>query len=180
MKKGIIIYRSKYGATEKYAKWLSEIMGFEVIKDKDVSVDKIRDYDIIVFGGGIYAQGISGVSIIKKNIDEIKDKKIIVYCCGASPYSDEFISALKERNFTGKYSDIECYYVRGAWNLDKMNFFDRNLCKMLIKSVSKKDPSKYEEWEKALMSAGDEACDWTDRKYLEPIIKSIESFVSQR
>ena len=42
------------------------------------------------------------------------------------------------------------------------------------KAVAKKDPSDYEIWEKALMEAGDNNCDWTDKKYIEPIIECIK------
>lgn len=30
MKKGVILYRSKYGATKKYASWLEEATGFDL------------------------------------------------------------------------------------------------------------------------------------------------------
>ena len=43
-------------------------------------------------------------------------------------------------------------------------------CNLLRKAVSKKDPADYEVWEKALMAAGEDKCDWTDKKYIEPII----------
>ena len=45
---------------------------------------------------------------------------------------------------------------------------------MLRKAVAKKNPSEYKVWEMALMSAGDEKCEWTDKMYLEPIIEEIE------
>lgn len=32
MKKGIIIYQSKYGATKKYAEWLCKMTGFECVE----------------------------------------------------------------------------------------------------------------------------------------------------
>ena len=57
--------------------------------------------------------------------------------------------------------------------MEQMNFVDRNLCKMLRKAVEKKNPEDYEIWEKALMEAGDDNCDWTDEKYLEPILKEL-------
>ena len=41
-----------------------------------------------------------------------------------------------------------------------MSFKDRTLCNLLRKAVAKKDPSDYEIWEKALMEAGDNNCDW--------------------
>lgn len=54
-----------------------------------------------------------------------------------------------------------------------MTFVDKNLCKMLKKVVAKKDPSEYELWESALMIAGENKCDWTDKEYIKPIIKEI-------
>ena len=32
MKKGIIIYQSKYGATKKYVEWLRKMTGFECVE----------------------------------------------------------------------------------------------------------------------------------------------------
>ena len=48
--KGIIVYKSKYGATKKYAKWLSEETGFDIIDVSDVKVADLQEYEIIVFG----------------------------------------------------------------------------------------------------------------------------------
>lgn len=44
------------------------------------------------------------------------------------------------------------------------------------KTVAKKDPDTYEPWMKALMSADGKQCDWTDRSYLEPILKDLKKF----
>ena len=57
-----------------------------------------------------------------------------------------------------------------------MKFIDRTLCKMLQKVVSKKDPSTYELWEKALVNAFGKTCDWTDKIYLEPLIALIHNW----
>ena len=46
----------------------------------------------------------------------------------------------------------------------------QNIIAITQKAVSKKDPADYEVWEKALMAAGEDKCDWTDKKYIEPII----------
>ena len=41
------------------------------------------------------------------------------------------------------------------------------------KSSIEKNPDDYEIWEKALMAAGDKKCDWTDKKYIKPIIDCL-------
>lgn len=171
---GVILYQSKYGATKRYADWLSEETGFKCIETKKADINEIITYDTIILGGAIYASGIAGLSFLKKNIRKLAGKKIVVFCCGASPYEEKAIQQIREHNMKGDLSDIPLFYCRGAWDLDAMSFKDRTLCKLLRKSVEKKDPSEYELWEKALMEAGDDKCDWTDKKYLDPILECIK------
>ena len=167
---GVILYQSKYGATKRYADWLSEETGFKCVETRKADINEIITYDTIILGGAIYA----GLSFLKKNIKKLAGKKIVVFCCGASPYEEKAVQQIREHNMKGDLSDIPLFYCRGAWNLDAMSFKDRTLCKLLRKSVEKKDPSEYELWEKALMEAGDDKCDWTDKKYLDPILECIK------
>lgn len=59
---GIILYQSKYGATKRYANWISEETGFDCVETKKARIEEIRKYDVIIFGGGLYASGIAGLS----------------------------------------------------------------------------------------------------------------------
>lgn len=171
---GIIVYRSKYGASKKYAEWLAEETGFRCVSIKEVKTDELASCDTVIVGGGIYASGFAFTSFLKKNIGKLKGKKIIAYACGASPYVKEFIDEVIARNFKGDLAGIPLYYCRGAYDLKSMTLADRTLCKMLRASVAKKDPKEREVWEEALME-GDEndGRDWTDRKYIEPVLEEI-------
>lgn len=171
--KGVIIYKSKYGATRTYAQWLAEETGFDMVDTAQANIDAIQQYDAIVLGGGIYATGIAGLSFLQKHIKALQGKKIIVFCVGASPFEEEAFSEIKNRNMKDALAEIPCFYCRGGWDLEAMSFLDRNLCKLLRKSESKKNPEEWETWEKALMAAGDEQCDWTDKKYLKPILEAL-------
>lgn len=170
---GVILYQSKYGATKKYADWLSEATGFKCIETKKADINEVVKFDTIVLGGGIYASGIAGLPFLKKNIKKLIGKKIIVFCCGASPYEENAFKQILERNLKDGLSDIPAFYCRGAFDFFKMIFVDRTLCNMLRKVVAKKDPSHYGLWEKALIDARDKQNDWTDKKYIEPIIACI-------
>lgn len=91
------------------------------------------------------------------------------YNIGASPYDEKAFRELKAHNLQGELAGIPLFYGRGAWDESRMTFIDRNLCRLLQKSVAKKDPSTYEPWMKALMCAAGQSSDWTDRKYLVPL-----------
>lgn len=171
--KGILLYKSRYGATEKYARWISEETGFDCVGTQGAKASVLQDYDVIILGGGIYASDIADLSFLKKNIEALKEKQIIVFSVGASPYDEDPFQEIVNHNMKDKLSDIPCFYCRGAWDMDKMSFMDRNLCKLLRKAVAKKDPTDYQFWEKALMAAGENSCDWTDKGYIEPILKIL-------
>lgn len=171
---GIILYKSKYGATKQYADWIAERTGFSCIKTDDADIKDVMKYDVIVLGGGIYASGIAGLPFLKKHIAKLKDKKIIVFCCGASPYEQNAFEAIVKHNFTGELAGLPCFYCRGTFDMSEMSFKDRTLCKMLRKVVSGKNPNEYEAWEKGLMEVGEnERGDWIDKAYIEPIIEAV-------
>lgn len=174
MEKGLILYQSKYGATEKYAHWLREMTGFDCLKTKEALLEQIRDYPTILLCGGIYASGIAGISFLKKNFKTLKEKKIVIFCVGASPYDKDALNEIQKHNLKGELENIPLFYGRGAWDEGQMTFIDRNLCKLLQKSVAKKDPSSYEPWMQALMCAVGQKCDWTDKKYLVPLLEYLK------
>lgn len=174
MKKGIIVYRSKYGATQKYANWLQEMTGFECVRTKEASLEQAAQYGTVVLCGGIYASGIAGLSFLKKNIRRLRDKKIAILCVGASPYDEKSFHELKKHNLKNGLERIPLFYGRGAWDMDNMTLADRTMCKMLQKSIAKKDPATYEPWMKGLMSAAGQKGDWTDKKYLAPLLEYVE------
>lgn len=170
----VIIYQSKYGATRKYAHWLSEEFSCDLVETKKAEIDKIANYDVIILGGGIYATGIAGISFLSKHYARLKEKKVIVFAVGASPYNEKAMEALKERNFKGELRKVPCFYCRGAWNENSMPWKDRTLCGLLKKAVAKKDPANYEPWELALMQAIGSNFDWTDKENLKPIIELVQ------
>ena len=172
--KGMVIYKSKYGASKKYAQWISEATGFPCVTTKEADINEVTKCDVIIIGGGIYASGIACVSYLKKNIGKLKGKKMIVFTCGASPYDEKSVNEIVKRNMKDDLEGIPVYYCRGSFDMKEMSFADRTLCGMLRKSLAKKDPKEMEVWERALMEATDnEAHDWTDKSYIESVLAAL-------
>ena len=171
--KGIILVQSKYGAARRYADWIAEETGFDCIETGKARIDDVKQYDMILLGGGIYASGIAGISFLKKNIGQLQGKKLIVFCVGASPYDEKAFQQIVAHNMKDGLAGLPCFYCRGAWDFERMSFVDKNLCRMLQKAVAKKKPEDYEVWEKALVEAGTKKCDWTDKAYIDPILAEI-------
>ena len=175
MKKGIILYQSKYGATKKYVDWLINETKYDCIETSNAKIKEIIKYDTIILCGGIYASGILGLSFFRKNYDMLKNKKLAILCVGASPFEKQAFNEVKARNLKEDLKNIPTFYGRGTWDEEKMSFKDRTLCKLLQKTIANKDPKTYEPWMKALMDAMGKKCDWTDKKYLKPLLEYINN-----
>ncbi|MHB8134973.1 MAG: flavodoxin domain-containing protein [Anaerolineaceae bacterium] len=175
MSKAIVVYQSKYGSTKKYARWLAEKLDSDLLETNQAMIEKIEKYDLIIFGGGIYASGIAGLSFLKKNYDRLKEKKIMIFAVGASPFNERAMEELKKRNLPEKLAQIPIFYCRGAWRESAMTVQDRLLCGILKKTVAKKDPAQYEPWEAALIQTSGSDSDWTDKTYLNPIIEYVQA-----
>ncbi len=173
--KGIIIYKSKYGATKKYAEWIADATGYDITELSKAKTKDIILYQNLILCGAIYASGISGIPFLRKNIDKLT-KNIAVFCVGASPYDKSSFNEIKDRNLKNLPENLPIFYGRGAWDESKMKLADRMLCKMLQKVVAKKDPATYQPWETALVNAFGKTCDWTDKKYILPLLDCIRQW----
>ncbi len=175
MNKGLVIYKSKYGATKKYADMLKAELSCEIYESGNCKMVELTSYDWIIFAGGIYASGILGLDVLKKNYKLLKNRKVAVFCVGASPFDERALAEIKAHNLKEELKDVPVFYGRGEWDESKMNWIDRTMCKMLQKAIAKKDVDLYEPWMKALLSAVGQKCDWTDRKYLIPLLEYISA-----
>lgn len=125
MKEGIILYKSKYGSTKKYAEWLARECGFDLTEVAKAKIKDVSRYKNVVLCGAIYASGIAGLSYLKKHYKVLADKNIAVFCVGASPFDKKALAAIKARNFKDGLEGLPLFYGRGAWNEEKMSFSDR-------------------------------------------------------
>ncbi len=172
--KTIVIYNSQTGFTKKYAQWIAqETKGdcVELSKAKKMTLDS---YDAIVYGGWAIAGSISKLKWFKKNIHKWSDKKLAVFCVGASPIENPDIEIALPKNFTDEELKVlKWFYCTGGLNYDKMSVTSRTLMKMFVKSLdSKKDKTEEEINQIRIMSS---SYDYSDVKYIKPIIEYLNS-----
>lgn len=173
MNKIVVLYKSKYGATKKYATMLQEELSCDIYDVADYKKILFESYDCIIFAGAIYAGGMAGLNILRKIYKNIKHKKIILLCVGASPFDEKTIEEVKTHNLKEDLKGIPFFYARGAWNESSMTLKDRTMCKMLQKIIAKQDTDSCELWMKELLCSQGKICDWTDKKNLLPILEYI-------
>ena len=170
-----VIYKSKYGSTKRYAEKIASLVHGDLFSRKEVKLGEIPYYNTIAFAGSVYAGRISGADIIAKNMDKIEDKKVAVIAVGMSKMNKEGIDTLFKNNFSEEQlKNIEYFYLRGALEINKLNFFDKLIMKVM-KKKAQKDGQNLTDDEKEFIDVLENPHDWTDKEDINPIIDYINS-----
>lgn len=132
-KKGLVLYYSKTGFTEKYAHLLSEFLNIETKPINALKKRDIANYDIIIFGAPIIAGKIKKISHLQRVFLKNKknDAELIIFFDGASLPSDiDTIEKVAHKNIKPGY---KWFYLLGGYSPN-----DEILRKLVLASYDKK------------------------------------------
>lgn len=171
--KTIIIYKSKTGFTKKYAEIVADKVNATVADVKTISEKSLSDYDVIVYGSGVHAGMIGGLSKAKELFWNSKAKQFVVFATGATPNAaNDTIEEIWKNNFSAdELTNIPHFYMQSGLCYEKMPFFDKTLMKTLSK-IMKKKKNKNEN-EKGFAKAIQSSYDISSEEYAQPLINYL-------
>ncbi|MGL6104663.1 flavodoxin domain-containing protein [Romboutsia sp.] len=170
----IVIYESRYGSTEMYANWIGEVLNCKVIKREKAKIEDLLDFDTIIYGGWLHAGFIKGFKLISKDIDKLNNKNIVAFSVGCSSGKEEEIKSVEKMNFEN-IGDVKYFYLRGAFNYQKLNIADKILMSMMktkLKNIKEEDR---DEDTKGMLDAYINPIDFTDKNNIKPLIEYVNS-----
>lgn len=172
--KGIIIYKSRTGFTQRYAQWISEELKYDIESYQDIRKDSIEQYDLVIYGGNLYAGKIDGLAKIKDLVSNNKKCRLMVFATGASPAeAEEEIDKVWSENLSAEeLKEVPHFYMPGGLNYEKMGFVDRTLMRIFSKMMEKKKDktASDEECAKAITAS----YDISSKDYIKPLVKYIK------
>ena len=170
----IVVYKSVSGFTKKYAEWIAEELKADLFMIEKIDIDILLKYDMIIYGGCLHAVGISGVNMIKNNLNKLRDKNLIIFTTGASPTKESIVSEVKNRNFSiEEQKQIQFYYFRGGFDFNQLNFINKILMTLLkckIKLNRDKTPD-----EKGMLAAYSKPMDFTRKENTKELLEYVRS-----
>lgn len=170
----VVIYKTKYGATKKYADWIAEELNCEAVDAKETVIEDILKYDTVIYGGGLYAEVINGVHMLTKNMDKLKGKKIAVFTTGITPVDcrDYYDKMVIEKNFKeGVPENVRVFNYLGKMVIDELSLVHKTALKTLKKIMSgKENPT---EMERMLVELCDADGDFCDKEAIGELIEYV-------
>lgn len=185
--KTIIIYSSKRGSTEQYAKWLHEslsgVCDCEIVTFADSKKYDLYDYDLIVYGGWIRGSGIVDFDNFRKRLDGELLDKMILFGVGVANQSAENYAQVWSINI-GKIDPKNnhktlMYILDGRYDPNSISGLDGFLMKIMkkvLKSGSTKSASKEASMMEDRLING---CDLVKRENLDSLIKDCKKKLRQ-
>lgn len=172
--KTVVIYNSQTGFTKRYAGWIAKAAGADCFALSDVKEKSLSEYEAIIFGGWAFGGSIHKIGWFKNNLDKWTDKRLIVFCVGASPIENPEVAKALSQNFNElKLKNVKLFYCPGGLNYEKMPLPSKLMMKMFIKTLkAKKEKTKQE---REMINMLSKSYDISDKKYIEPILQCLKS-----
>lgn len=180
MKRTVVIYESKYGSTRRYAEWIAEALSCSFFEKDIFKPEDFSNYDVIIYGGGLYAGGVSGIKLLTKNWELLRDRHVILFTCGlADPADPENTTHIRESLSKALSPEmlehIHLFHLRGGIDYSKLSFIHKSMMAMLRKSLQKKDKDSLREEDKQLLDTYGGSVDFSDKETIQPIVQYVLS-----
>ncbi|MBO5460497.1 MAG: flavodoxin [Ruminococcus sp.] len=178
--KTIIVYSSQTGFTERYAGWLAEGLQAEGQQAEILTLTEAQkkdgtyfaDADAIVYGGWAMGGNIVKSDWLKSRIPAWKDKKLVLFCVGASPNElPDVETALCNALTDEERCYVKAFYCQGGLAYEKMKLPSKLAMKAFAAMVQKKKDATEQERQMGEMIS--RSYDISDRKFVQPIVEYL-------
>lgn len=170
----LVTYKSKTAFTKRYAEMIAEEVQCSVMDFKEVSAEILSEYDVFVYGGGLYAGMINGLKQARELFKQSNVKKLIIFATGATPTEagNDVLDTMWKNNLTPEeLENTAHFYMPSGLNYEIMKVSDKMIMKMLSFMLSKqKNKSEYDTgFEQAIKSS----YDISSKEYAMPLIQYL-------
>ena len=194
----IVLYTSKYGAAETYARWIAEALGCRAVPLDKFSKKELQGYDTVIYGGGVQAGGIRGLEQFTKlikgdlklrqmakrgTISEAEaaeigafDRQYYIFAVGISLDSEGNRLQLRDINFDKDWlRDLPCFFLPGAFDPAKLAGVDKAIIKVATKMFLDKPEAQAAAEDAQVLRYFETGCDLIDRTRTTALIEAVKS-----
>lgn len=174
-KRIVVVYKSITGFTKRYAQWIAEAIDCDIKEISNVSGATLQQYDTVIYGGGLYAGGVSGMKKLVKLYPAISDKELILFTCGVAntelseniKHIEDGISKVIPKDM---HTCMKQFHLRGGIDYSKLSVIHRMMMWMLCRTVKKKGYENLSGDDKMIVDTYGKRVDFSDQKTIKPIL----------
>ncbi|MGL5750352.1 MAG: flavodoxin domain-containing protein [Paraclostridium sp.] len=173
-KKIAVIYKTKYGSTKKYAGWIALKLEADLYEVSDIRPKHLLEYDIIIFGGGLYIGKINGINFIKNNYDKIKDRQLLIFTVGMQTINDDIRDKIIDMNFKNmELENVNIFNYMGAFEYRQLSIIDKMLITPIKKQIYYKNVRDLTIEDENLLKGFKNLVDLSNKKSINSLIEEV-------
>jgi menaquinone-dependent protoporphyrinogen IX oxidase len=174
--KTAVVYQSNYGRTKQYAEWIAAELEADIIERKKANVATLAGYDLVIYGGGLYAGGILGVSFVAKN----PVKNLVVFTVGlADPLATDYSEIMNKGFPDGASKPLRVFHLRGGIDYKELSFIHKGMMGMVKKTAEKKTEAERTDEDKLFLETYGKEIDFIDRGSIAPLVEFVRGIVKE-
>jgi menaquinone-dependent protoporphyrinogen IX oxidase len=176
--KVLVIYYSKYGFTQTYAKWLAEDLGADIPPIEKVRAKMFGAYDVIILGSSVYAGFTSGLKLLARNTEKLADKRLVIFTCGIADVSDEKSMAQINANVLAKLpeslkSTVKIFNLQGGIYYPALSFKHRLIMSLMNRTLTHRPTSDLTENHHRFLASYGKNKNFTERENILGIVQFV-------
>lgn len=178
MAKAVVVYDSKYGWTQRYAQWIAQELGCEIAARKQLDEQLIGEDDLLIYGGGLYAGGLSGISFVRRYLRRHPNRRVVLFTCGLADPA----LAVNKKNIRDSLAkalppsmqrQIHLFHFQGGIDYTKLSFVHRAMMGMMRRVLQKKEISQRTEEEQMVLDTYGTRLDLSDQASIQPLVQYV-------
>ncbi len=168
--KGLVIYKSRYGATEQYAKWLAKALALPLYTAERTGLQELQSADYVLIGSSVYVGKMLLKEWLRKNLPLLLNKKLFLFVvCGGAASDGQQQTRILQANLPAELREkCQVFFLPGRLDKEKLSWSDKWILK--IGAMLEKDPVK-----KAAMRNNIDAVSKTQ---IAGLVKAVTLFTS--
>ncbi|MDE1860452.1 MAG: hypothetical protein KGH72_01920 [Candidatus Micrarchaeota archaeon] len=174
MKKVLVAFKTKYGSTKQYAEWISEELNCSALPLDQVKSEDIKQCDVVVFGGYLYAGKIMGAEFINNNWPLLQGKEVILFTASGSPPESQGLKDAFNKGFPEPVR-AKIRYFPMPGRMGKLDLKDNILMLFPRTGAYLSWLVKRDERSKFIAESLGKPFDHVKKENIEPLVREVES-----
>jgi len=163
-----VVYKSKYGKTKRYAEWIAEALNAPLFENANIKPHQLGNYDVVVYGGGLYAGGINGVKLVAQN----PCKPLILFTVGVADPKDTDYTPILEKAFTPEQlAKTKVFHLRGGIDYSRLSLVHKAMMAAMKKVIEKNPLAERESDDVGILETYGKDVDFSDKATIEPLVE---------
>jgi len=170
MSKIVVVYKSKYGTTKRYAEWVAEALGAPLFESAEIKSSQLNDYDVVVYGGGLYAGIVDGAKLVTENFS----KTLVLFTVGLFDPKVTDYAPILAKTFKPE-QNVKAFHFRGGIDYTKLNFLHKGMMAFVKREADNKRPDQRTSNDASIIETYNKEVDFSDKATIEPLVEYVKS-----